>query len=197
MVRQEKILLAWNGVLSVTPSLILLFISLLFTSCGNDINTVNSITQLQAGPSMSAVNIEIQFSEGGKRQAILRSPLLNRYDGDKPYLDFPKGFRIDMFDSLNRPVTSIVGNYGKKDESTNIMEAKGNVVVRNEVEKKQLNTEHLIWDQNRQLIYSDVKIKITTPDKVLFGSGIKSNETFSWYQIPNASATMTVDRDSI
>jgi len=56
--------------------------------------------------------------------------------------------------------------------------------LENELENKQLNTEHLIWDENRQLIYSDVKVKITTPDKVLYGSALKANEAFTWYQIP-------------
>jgi hypothetical protein len=77
------------------------------------------------------------------------------------------------------------------------MEAKGNVIVRNVIENKQLNTEHLTWDESKQLIYSDVRVKITTPDKVLYGSGIKSNEAFTWYQIPDVSATLMVKKDSI
>ena len=173
--------------------ILILFIS----GCGNDIETVKSITQIQTGPSMSAKNIEIIFSESGKIQAILHSNLLNRYEGQKPYLEFPKGFKIEMFDSLMQVSSTITGDYGKKDETTRIMEADGNVIVRNELENKQLNTEHLTWDENKQMIFSEVKVKITTPDKVLYGSGIKSNEAFTWYQIPNVSATMTVDRDSI
>ena len=158
---------------------------------------VKSITQLQTGPSMSAKNIEVVFSDRGKIQAKLYSVLLNKYEGQKPYLEFPKGFKIVMYDSLMQASSTITGDYGKRDETTRIMEAKGNVIVRNELENKQLNTEHLTWDENRQLIFSDVNVKITTPDKVLYGSGIKSNESFTWYQIPNVSATMTVKQDSI
>jgi LPS export ABC transporter protein LptC len=181
-----------------TLSIISVSVAILFLhSCGNDIETVKSITQIQSGPSMSAKNIEVIFSENGRLQAKLNSPLLHRYEGDKPYLEFPQGFRIEMYDSLRRPATTITGKYGKQDQSTRVMEAKGNVVVRNELEKKQLDTEHLTWDENRQLIFSDVAVKITTPDKVLFGSGIKANEAFTWYQIPNVSATMTVKNDSI
>ena len=152
---------------------------------------------MQTGPSTSARNIEVVFSESGKIQAKLYSILLNRYEGQNPYLEFPKGFRIVIYDSIMRASSTITGNYGKRDEITHIMVAKGNVIVRNELENKQLNTERLTWDENRQLIYSDVNVKITTPDKILYGSGIKANEAFTWYQIPNVSATMTVKKDSI
>jgi LPS export ABC transporter protein LptC len=170
---------------------------LFITGCGNDPAVIRSMTHMNTGPSMSAKNIEVIFSDSGKIQAKLYSVLLNRYDGQNPYLEFPKGFKVVMYDSVMRVSSTITGNYGKKDEITRLMEAKGNVIVRNELENKQLNTEHLIWDENRQLIYSDVKVKITTPDKVLYGSAMKANEAFTWYQIPNPSATLTVSRDSI
>ncbi|MEI6900277.1 MAG: LPS export ABC transporter periplasmic protein LptC [Bacteroidota bacterium] len=178
---------------------ILLFflIAILFCNCSNDIETINSLTRLNSGPVMSAKNIEMVFSDSGKIQARLYSVLLNRYAGNRNLVEFPKGFRILMYDSATRVSTTITGNYGTRDEITRVMKAKGNVVVRNEIEKKQLNTEQLTWDENRRLIFSDVRVKITTPDKVLFGSGLKANESFTWYQIPNVSATMTVDRDSI
>ena len=172
-------------------------IALFLTGCGNDIETVKSLTQLRTGPNMSAGKIEVIFSESGNIQAKLYSPLLNRYEGQSPYLEFPKGFRIVMYDSLMRISSTITGNYGKRDEVTRIMDAKGNVIVRNELENKQLNTEHLTWDENRQLIFSDVNVKIITQDKILYGSGIKSNESFTWYQIPNVSATLTMKKDSI
>jgi len=199
MVCEKKVLLTLKPFLF--PSFLLLifpFMILLFLpGCGNDPATVRSMTHINTGPSMSANNIEVIFSDSGKIQARLYSILLNRYEGQKPYLEFPKGFRIVMYDSVMRVSSTITGKYGKKDEITRIMEAKGNVIVRNELENKQINTEHLIWDENRQLIYSDVRVKITTADKVLYGSGMKANEAFTWYQIPNPSATLTVNRDSI
>lgn len=173
---------------------ILLF---LLSSCGNDIETVNSITRLSSGPTMTAKNIEVLFSDSGKTEAKLYSVLLNRYEGTKNLLEFPKGFKIEMYDSVKRITTTITGNYGTRNEITRIMEAKGNVIVRNEIENKQLNTEHLTWDENKRLIFSDVNVIVTTPDKILYGSGLKANEAFTWYQIPNVSATMTVAKDSI
>ena len=199
MVCKKKVLLALRSLSFRLLSLAMgpVIIAFIGTGCGNDPAAIRSLTLVNTGPTMSAKNIEVIFSDSGKIQAKLYSVLLNRYEGQKPYLEFPKGFRVVMYDSIMRVSSTITGNYGKKDEMTRIMEAKGNVIVRNELENKQLNTEHLVWDENRQLIYSDVKVKITTPDKVLYGSGIKANEAFTWYQIPNVSATLSVNRDSI
>jgi LPS export ABC transporter protein LptC len=170
---------------------------ILMASCGNDLKTVNAITLKIAGPSMSAKNIEVLFSDSGKIQAKLTSVLLNKYEGQNPYMEFPRGFKVIFYDTAGRVESTITGNYGKQDEITRVMEAKGNVIVRNELKNQQINTEELTWNASRMLIYSDVKVKITTADKVLYSDGLKANETFTWYEFVNPHGQMSVKKDSI
>lgn len=148
-------------------------------------------------PIMSARSIEVLFSDSGRITARLTGPQFNRYAGDNPYLDFPKGFKIYLYDSANRVSSTISGNRGMRQELTRTMEAWGNVVVRNELKKDQLNTEHLIWNESQHRIWSDVKVRITTPDKILFGDGMSSNEEFTEYTIKNPTGQMMVKKDSI
>jgi LPS export ABC transporter protein LptC len=170
---------------------------LLTLSCGNDIKTVNAITLKTSGPSMSAKNIEVLFSDSGKIQAKLTSVLLNKYEGQNPYLEFPKGFKVVIYDSAGKVESTISGDYGKQDENSRVMDAKGNVIVRNEAKDQQINTEELTWNEPRALIYSDVKVKITTANKVLYSDGLKANEAFTWYEFVNPHGQMTVKKDSI
>jgi len=146
---------------------------------------------------MSAKDIEVIFSDSGKIQAKLYSPLINRFSGNDPYMEFPKSFKVFIYDSIMRVESTITGNYGKRRESARIMEAKGNVVVRNEITGRQLNTERLTWDENKRMIYSDVKAKITTADKVLFVEGLESNESFTWYKFTRVTGEMLVRKDSL
>ena len=146
---------------------------------------------------MSARNIDVLFSDSGRVQANLTSILMNRYAGESPYLEFPEGFKIFMFDSARRVTTTITGNRGIRKEYTRIMEAWGNVVVRNEMKNEQINTEHLIWDQNKHRIWTDVKVKITRPDQVLHGTSMESDETFTRYSIKNPVGEMDVKKDSV
>ena len=190
MVHKKKVLLILDSFIS--PLLyrfsLTALLPFLMMGCGNDLETINAITLKNAGPSMSAKNIEVLFSDSGKIQARLTSVLMNKYEGQNPYLEFPKGFKVG---------STISGNYGKQNEITRVMEAQGNVVVRNELKKQQINTEQLIWDENKRLVFSDVKSKITTTDKILYTDGLKANESFTWYEFVNPHGQMTVKKDSI
>lgn len=186
------------------PLSLLLFIAglflpplFLFPGCGSEQDKAVIQPRTASAPVMSAKNIEVVFSDSGQVQAKLYSILLNRFEGGESYLEFPKGFRLEIYDSAFRVETTIKANYGKRLESRRIMEAKGNVVVRNEIKNQQLNTEHLFWDENRRRIYSNGRVKITTPDKVLYGQGLESNESFSRYTIIRPTGQMMVKKDSI
>jgi LPS export ABC transporter protein LptC len=170
---------------------------LLLGGCGNDLESVNAITHTYSGPVMSAKNIEVIFSDSGKIQARVNSVLLNRYSTPEPIMEFPRGFKVTIFDSVLRTETTIVANYGKRKDYARIMEARGNVIVRNELKNQQLKTEHLTWEENRRMVYTSDPVKITTMDKVVFGKGLRSNESFSDYSILHPYGQLMVKKDSI
>ena len=172
------------------------FLLFLF-SCTKTAKTDDIIQVRDNAPAMSAKNIDVLFSDSGKIQARLTSPLMNRYTGENPYLEFPNGFKVFMFDSVQHVTSTISGNRGVRKEYAHTMEAWGNVVVRNEKKNEQLNTEHLIWDENKHRIWTDVKVKITRPDNILNGTSMESNESFTQYSIQNFTGQMTVKGDSI
>ena len=138
MVCKTQVLLALKN--SFHPFFIfffyLVFIAVIHTGCGNDPETANILTQSKSVPGMMAKNIEVTFSDSGKIQAKLYSILLNRYPGGDPFMEFPKGFKVCIYDSAMRVETTISGNYGKRKDYSRIMEAKGDVVVRNELKKR-------------------------------------------------------------
>ena len=176
----------------------LLLSSLLFlSSCSKAPTAENFLQVKEDSPVMSATNIDVLFSDSGKIQARLTSPLMNRFTGENPYLEFPNGFVIYMFDSVQQISSTITGNKGIRREYAHTMEAWGNIIVRNEKKNEQLNTEHLVWDENQHKIWSDVNVKITRPDNTLNGSSMESNETFTRYTIQNFTGQMVVKGDSI
>jgi len=179
---------------SVPLLLLPLFIAF---SCSKPDETGDIKAHNENDPEMSAQNIEVLFSDSGRIQARLTSPRLNRFGGETPYLEFPRGFKIYIFDSVRRVGSTITGNRGIRKELARTMEAWGNVIVRNEKKNEQLTTEHLFWDENKHRIWSDVKVKITTPDKTLFGDKMESNEAFTDYSIVNVTGQITVKKDTL
>jgi LPS export ABC transporter protein LptC len=199
MVRKKKVFLMPGGRSLILPAFLFLFpaIVVLTAGCTEDSKPKTQTPREKTDPLLSAKDIEVTFSDSGRISAKIYGPVVNRYEGKTPYMEFPKGFRIYIYDISMRVETSIKGNYGIRFENTHIMEARGHVVVKNEIKNQQLETEHLIWDEAKGRIYSDVKAKITTPEKLLYAEGLESNESFTWYRFTSVTGEMTIKKDSL
>ena len=197
MVRQAQVFLTLKARFFLIFPIFGIFVLYAFIACNKPPEAVLSDKITNDGPFMSARKIDLLFSDSGKIEARLTSPLMNRYVGENPYLEFPTGFRVAMFDSVQQTITTITANSGIRREYSRTMEAWGNVIVRNEKKNEQLNTEHLVWDEMKHRIWSDVAVKITKPDQILNGSSLESNETFTIYSIKQPAGQMNVKKDSI
>jgi LPS export ABC transporter protein LptC len=105
---------------------------------------------------------------------------------------FPEGFRVDFYDSVMNITSTITGNYGIHYRKREIMEARQNVVVTNFETGERLDTEELIWDQKKELIYSNKFVKISSEDGVIYGDGLEAEQDFSKRKIINPSGEIEV-----
>lgn len=183
-----------KGFLVFTPSIFVL-IAVTLISCNNDIEEVRRLSAEDTIPTMYAKDVSIAQSESGHLKYNLTAPVLYRYETKKgTKVVFPQGFKVVFFDSLNpeKIRTEITAKYGINKETEKIMEAKSDVVVVNHLKGEQLNTEHLVWNQNTKKVFSDLFVKITTPDKILYGDGMQSDETFNHWRIHKPRGEMYV-----
>jgi LPS export ABC transporter protein LptC len=163
----------------------LLFITALLPSCKNDVQKVLSLDVVDTLPEMTARDIEILYSERAKVQIKLVSPYLVNKTEDEQLLLFPDGFTVYFYDSAMNVQSTITADYGISYEKKKIMEARHNVVVENVQKGEKLNTEELFWDRNKQQIYSNKFVKLTTGEQVVTGDGLTSQEPFDEILITN------------
>lgn len=163
-------------------------------SCKNDIQDVNSLFDFDKRPVDVAKEVEIAYSDSGEIKMLLKSPIMEKYEGDDPYTEMPKGVKVFFYDSLKTINSYLTANYAINHEKSKIMEAKNDVVVIN-AKGQRLNTENLIWDQKTHLIYTNKSVKITTADEVIFGKGLKSDETFDNWEIVNVTGSFLISQD--
>lgn len=163
---------------------------MLIFSCVNDESDVEKVTKDEHLPVESTINSEIFYSEKAELKVKAFAPEMHRYIEDVSYNEMPAGIEVTFYDSVNRESSHLTANYAIDRITANIMEAKNDVVIVN-AEGEQLNTEHLIWDRNKQLIYSNVFVKITTEDEIIMGEGFESNEAFTKYKILKPKGTIT------
>ena len=83
-------------------------------------------------------------------------------------------------------MSKLTALYGVNWENKKIMEAKRNVVITNFETGEIIETEHLVWDVDKKLIYSNTQIKQTKADgSVYIGKRFESDESLSKYTIYN------------
>jgi len=171
-------------------------ISLISTllSCETDIKKVKFITTRDNFAVESAKDAEIIYSDSAIIKVKIIAPQLDRYIDKDPYIELPKGIEILFYDGDFEVASQLTADYAISYENEGRMEAKGNVVLINEQGEK-LNTEHLIWDEAKDLIYSNEFVKITTADEIIMGDGFESNQNFTKFKIKNIQGTITIKDD--
>jgi LPS export ABC transporter protein LptC len=94
-----------------------------------------------------------------------------------------------------QPKTELTANYGISWDGRRTMQARGNVVIRNFQKHEQLNTESLFYDRNARKVSTDDFVKITTPDRIIMGKGMQSDELFDNWVIRDVSGTIYVEEN--
>lgn len=155
--------------------------------------TISSLSIDDSQPGETAKEIEMIYSDSGKIVIKLVSPLLNRYINDDPYVEFPEGLQLLFYDSLMNVQSELTANYGISWENKKVMEVKDDVVIHNYEKQEVLNTEHVIWDQRTKKIYSEVFVKRTTPDGVLYGEGFDADESLKAWKLRKVSGEFTFE----
>ena len=169
-------------------------IAMLF-ACKNDLKEVAAMDFSDTVPDISARNIDFTFSDSAMVQIRLTGPVMHAYEGEDPYMVFPEGFMVEFYDSVLNVTTTITGLYGIHYREKKFMEARHNVVVTNFETGERLDTEELIWDMNKEIIYSKKFVKITSEDGVIFGDGLEAEQDFSKRKILNPSGEIEVKED--
>lgn len=171
----------------------MIFIIAMLFACKNKLSDVTAINFNDTLPDISATHIDFTFSDSAMVQIRISGPLMNAYEGEEdPYMEFPNGFRVEFYDSAFNITTTITGDYGIHYREKKMMEARKNVVVTNYENGEKLDTEELVWDQKKEVIYSNKFVKITSEDGVIFGDGLEAKQDFSKRKILNPSGEIEV-----
>ena len=175
-----------------TLSLALIFLALcLLSGCKNDLDEARLVS------SRANVNIEqgkgviINYSDHGKTKIKAEAKTVTRFNTDKPYLEFSDGIKVSFYSADGQVSTTMIADYASAVESSNVMTARKNVEVINAKGEK-LNTEELIWDEQKKVLYSNAFVKISTADEIIYGNGMQANEDFSDYVIKKITGKVKV-----
>ena len=158
-------------------------VAILF-SCGNSMKKIEEMNIQDTLPIEQAKDVTVFYSDSGIVRAKLKTPSLKRYDNKqvRGVTKLPLGLNVIFYDSVGAEESKLSAKYGEKFDQTGIIEVKYYVVVVN-ADSEKLFTDHLVWDERNNRIYSDVFVKIITKDKIIWGDGFESDDKFENYKI--------------
>jgi len=150
-------------------------------------------------PTEEAYNIQLNYSDSGLKQIQMEAPEIFRYgNAEEPYTEYPKGVHVLFYDRYGQVNSTITSNYAIQYDQKKITEARNDVVVVNR-KGETLNTEHLIWDEKEEKIYTEEFVRITTENESITGYGFEADQEFNSYTIKKIRGTINFkeDEDSI
>ncbi len=165
----------------------------LFWSCENNIEKIKAFSSPENLPLQEATDFETLFTDSGEVRFMLKAPKLLRFETDgEPYVEFPEGIHLVKYDADQTIISSITADYAKQYEEEDKWEAKNNVIATN-ANGDTLKTEHLIWEEKTEKIYTEEYVKIIRPDQIITGIGFRSDQSLENWRIKNPKGTIYVD----
>jgi len=166
--------------------------AILFYGCENNIEQIKAFYSTENLPILEAVNFETLVTDSGQVRYSLKAPKLLRFEDEgRNYIEFPEGMELVKFDEKKNIISSITADYAKQFVAEDKWEAKNNVVATN-AQGDTLKTEHLIWEEKKEIIYSEEFVKIISTDKIITGIGFTSDQKLQNWKIKNPKGTIYV-----
>jgi LPS export ABC transporter protein LptC len=134
-------------------------------------------------------NAEVWYSDSAKIKAHLVTPLIERFRADRNKFEFSEGIHLRFFDPYPNQSALVTSRYGVRYPEEKITELMYDVFVVNE-SGDTLETEHLIWEEDKDRVYSEKLVKVTTPDETIIAEGFESDPSFREYTFYHIKGTL-------
>ena len=161
-------------------------------SCSNPDAVVQAMGSDDTLSGIIADSVVFYRSDSGIVNLELHTPRMVRMETEDDIMEFPLGFDVVMFDQREK-TTELHADYGKSYGKTGLIEAQGNVVVKNHGSNETMYSDKLYWYRDQKMIYTRSHVKIVTPDKQIEADSLVAREDFSEYTMYSGSALLDVE----
>lgn len=158
----------------------------------------NKLEDVNPGPKSvgkdEAINVNIKYSIGGRKKAVLTSPLMYRVLNAENYVEFPKTIHVDFYNNAGDTLESrLDAHYAKYQESQSKVFLKDSVKVINRMGDT-LYCDELYWDRSKtnQEFYTDKPVRIRRKMEIIDGTGMQARQDFKEWNVENPVGILRV-----
>jgi LPS export ABC transporter protein LptC len=161
--------------------------------CENNLEQIKAFAAPEELPVVEAYNFETMYTDSGEVRFFIKAPKLLQFETDgKPYVEFPEGIELIKYDENQNVISSITADYAKNFEKEEKWEAKNNVIATN-AQGDTLKTEHLIWEEKAEIIYTEEFVRIIRSDQIITGIGFHSDQSMQNWRIKNPKGEIYIE----
>ena len=169
-------------------------VAVMLFSCSNPDAVIQALGSDDTLSGIIADSVVFYRSDSGVINLELHTPRMVRVEDEQDIMEFPLGFDVYMFDHQEK-TTELHANYGKSYGRSKLIEASGEVVVKNFGSDEVMFSDMLFWYQDKKMIYTRSHVKIVTPDKQIEADSLVAKEDFSEYTMYSGSALLDIDEE--
>lgn len=156
-----------------------LFLVVVLSSCGNDPADISAYMEKLKTGEERATDVEILYSDSALvKVRITGKEMLTSLDKNKPVQRFTKGVLVEFFGPGQTITGTLYGNYAIREERESKIFFRDSVVWKS-IGGDMLETEELVWDEKKEVVYSDRFVVITRPTEKIWGQGFQANQDFT------------------
>lgn len=163
-----------------------------FISCTEKHETVE-VSDRSKMPRLSANDVVTLVSDSGVTQYRVNAKVWKVFDkAEDPYWDFPEGVLFEKFTTdlrVDAEIRSKKAIYFTERKLWNLCDS----VHAMNLQGEHFECDTLFWDENLKKVYSNGKIKIRQEDKIIYGQGFESNQTFTKYVIKRPEGIFPIE----
>lgn len=173
--------------------LVLLTLGMGLIGCENTISEIKAITDPKLVPVQSTYNAVFDYSLRGVIRTKIIAMQLDQYVSDSSYLVAPGLYTIIFYDSLGAYVGQMHADEAIFSQKSNKFWATGNVSLEN-YKKEKLETQHLEFWLDKDSLFTNDHVTITTTNSKIEGTGLRSNGNFTNYELNQTSGDLNTEQ---
>jgi LPS export ABC transporter protein LptC len=162
--------------------LALLFVGVCLSSCVNDLDEIEKVTFNEKTPNEVIQDLDVIYLDSGKAKIEVISKITEIERNQESITKLKDKVQVNFYSSKGEIVSVLTALYGEINFTKGEMFVQDSVKLYNIKKKQSLETERLDWRQKDSLIYTTSKVTVKTPEAILYGTGIKTKQDFTYYQ---------------
>lgn len=167
------------------------FCVLLVISCtSTDIRDIDLLLEELTDDREIAKDVVILYSDSAQVKARITAPTMVRYiSRTAPVEEFPDGMFVEFLDDEHKVYSWLRSDYAIREVLKKLIITRKNVEMTNENGERILTGE-LIWDEQKEILYTEKFVKIIQPESqdTTMGFGFITNQEFTRFEIKRKGA---------